>query len=146
MKIHIFLLLVATGFSGLTLGDIYKWIDESGNVHYGDKLPGNAQPVNIGGEVNTVDKQTYDFLPERVQEPAASPSVVMYATSWCGYCRKAREYFKNKGIAYTEYDIEKNPSAKSRYDALGGNGVPLILVGENKLAGFSSQRFEQLYR
>ena len=72
--------------------------------------------------------------------------VVMYSTSWCGYCKKARRYFKSKGIKYVEHDIERSRLAKRAYNRLGGNGVPLIVVGENKMSGFSVRRFDRLYR
>ncbi|WP_198147347.1 glutaredoxin family protein [Gilvimarinus polysaccharolyticus] len=36
----------------------------------------------------------------------APTRVVMYA-SWCGYCKKARRYFRANNIPFTEYDIEK---------------------------------------
>lgn len=45
--------------------------------------------------------------------------VVMYATSWCPYCQQARNYFREQGIAYTEYDIERDAEAKRRYQAFG---------------------------
>ncbi len=67
----------------------------------------------------------------------SSQQVVMYATSWCGYCRKAREYLKRNGIAYVEYDIEKSSEGKRRFAELGGTGVPLILVGTQKIRGWN---------
>ena len=70
----------------------------------------------------------------------------MYSTSWCGYCRQARRYFKSKDIKYIERDIERSRLAKRAYDRLGGNGVPLIVVGENKMSGFSERQFDRLYR
>ena len=73
-------------------------------------------------------------------------NVVMYSTAWCGYCRQARRYFKSKGIQYVERDIERSRLAKRAYDRLGGNGVPLIVVGENKMSGFSVRQFDRLYR
>jgi len=72
-------------------------------------------------------------------------NVVMYSTSWCGYCRQARRYFKSKDIKYVERDIERSRLAKRTYDRLGGNGVPLIVVGENKMSGFSKRQFDRLY-
>jgi glutaredoxin len=70
----------------------------------------------------------------------------MYATSWCGYCKKAREYFRKKNIPYTEYDIEKDEQAKSKYDSFGGRDVPVIFVGQERLNGFSLSRLNQLYQ
>ena len=31
--------------------------------------------------------------------------IVMYSTNWCPYCRKARLFFRQANIPYTEYDI-----------------------------------------
>ena len=74
----------------------------------------------------------------------STPDVVMYATSWCPYCAQARAYFARAGIAYVEHDVEKSASAHVEFKRLGGRGVPLIVVGREKLNGFSEQGFEHL--
>jgi len=71
-----------------------------------------------------------------------SPQVVMYATDWCGYCARARAYFEENGIAYTELDIDKSHAAHAQFKRLGGRGVPLILVGRERVNGFSELAFE----
>jgi glutaredoxin len=75
-------------------------------------------------------------------QPADTVPVVMYATAWCPYCAKARAYFKRTGTSYTEHDIEKSADARAEFKRLGGRGVPLILVGDEKMAGFSELAFE----
>ena len=75
---------------------------------------------------------------------AQSAPVVMYATSWCPYCAKARAYFAKNGIAYVEHDIEKSAAVNAEFKRLGGRGVPLILVGNEKMAGFNELAFESL--
>ena len=84
--------------------------------------------------------------PAKATGAATRAPVTMFATSWCPYCRKAREYFAANNIPYTELDIEKSEDAKQRYRALGGKGVPVILVGEGRLNGFSEQRLAQLLK
>ena len=86
------------------------------------------------------------YVSDQQQKLKEINSVVMYSTSWCGYCRQARRYFKSKGIKYVERDIERSRLAKRAYDRLGGNGVPLIVVGENQMSGFSARKFDRLYR
>ena len=66
----------------------------------------------------------------------------MYVTDWCGYCKQAQSYMRSKGIAYVAYDIEKDSSARQRHKELGGRGVPLIIIGSNKLSGFSADTLE----
>jgi glutaredoxin len=77
--------------------------------------------------------------------PAAAVPVVMYATAWCPYCAKARAYFKRTNTAYVEHDIEKSADAHAEFKRLGGRGVPLILVGNEKLRGFNELAFESAY-
>ncbi len=72
--------------------------------------------------------------------------VVMYATSWCPYCRQARNYFRQQGIPYVEYDIEKDAGARRAYRAFGGQGVPVIFVGKRRMDGFTVDGFKQIYR
>ena len=63
-------------------------------------------------------------------------TVVMYATEWCGYCAKARKFFTDKGIAYTELDAEKDANARRQYLALDSRGYPLIYVGTHRFEGW----------
>ncbi len=76
----------------------------------------------------------------------AQPVVVMYATSWCGYCAQARSFFAANGIQYEERDIEKSSSFHEEHRRLGGQGVPLILVGEEKIGGFNEGRLRSLLK
>lgn len=75
-----------------------------------------------------------------------SRQVVMYATSWCPYCQQARNYFREQGIPYVEYDIEKNEEARRAYKNFGGKMIPVIFVGKRRMNGFSVAGFNKIYR
>lgn len=79
-------------------------------------------------------------------EQQKEQKVVMYATSWCPYCQQARNYFRQQGIPYTEYDIERDADAKRRYQAFGGRGIPVIFVGKRRMNGFSVSAFNKIYQ
>lgn len=67
---------------------------------------------------------------------AASP-VVMYTTSWCPYCARARQLFESKGVPWTEIDIEATAGARAEMQQRSGRtSVPQIFVGERHLGGF----------
>ncbi len=90
----------------------------------------------------------YLYEPAAVEEQGVqvdSP-VVMYSTQWCPYCSKARAYFERHKIAYVEYDIEASAQNRAQFQALNGRGVPLILVGDKRMEGFSVQSFEALLK
>lgn len=62
--------------------------------------------------------------------------VVLYATSWCGYCKLTRELFKDNNIPYKEYDIENSAKGQQKYNKLNVRGVPIIVIGEEVVQGY----------
>jgi glutaredoxin-like YruB-family protein len=78
-------------------------------------------------------------------QPSQAKQVVIYTTSHCPYCVKAKQYFTQKNIRYREIDIEKSTSGDAEFKKLGGTGVPLIMVGNTKLQGFSASKLDQLF-
>jgi glutaredoxin len=135
--------------------EIYKWVDKDGNIHYTDTPPENQQQsLEITGRISSYDSP--EILPADSTENAATHKpgagksarnkrVVMYSAAWCGVCKAAKQYFTEKKIAYTEHDIDRNPKAKADFDKMGGRGVPIILVDNRRMNGFSAGGFEQLY-
>jgi len=119
-------------------GAIYQWKDANGGVHIGDQPPDPSRAQQISVRVNT-----YEGSAVEGQENAfngAGKKVVIYTSSRCGYCKKAKAWFSSKGVAYTEYDVENSNKGQRDYKRLGGRGVPIILVGEQRLNGFSEGR------
>jgi glutaredoxin len=58
--------------------------------------------------------------------------VQMYATSWCGDCRKARDFLDDHGIEYTEINIDHDPEAAAEVvRRMGKRAIPqLVIDGE----------------
>ena len=73
-----------------------------------------------------------------------TPTVVMYATKTCGYCAKARAYFREHGVAWKERDIEASEQAHREWKELGGVGTPLIVIGNERISGFNKARLDAL--
>jgi len=70
------------------------------------------------------------------------PQVVMYGTSSCPACKMARAYFYQHDIPYVEHDIDWSSKAKRQFRKLGGRGVPLILIGTEKIPGWNAYAVE----
>lgn len=131
-----------------SVAQLYKWVDDQGKVYYGDSPPENADLKVITGKVSSftsVTVEPFKYDPNNVTQPTASKSVIMYSTTWCGYCKKAIRHFKKNNISFREYDIEKSAKAAREYKKLKGRGVPLILIGKRRMNGFSAQAFDKLY-
>ena len=98
-----------------------------------------------------LEEYGWDVLTEEEEDARRShfdydgnPRIVMYSTDWCGYCKKAQEYFENKGVDYEEMNIETDMVAKQHYDILGGSGIPLIYVGFKRIQGFNSRDLDEI--
>ncbi|HET9108750.1 MAG TPA: glutaredoxin 3 [Steroidobacteraceae bacterium] len=62
--------------------------------------------------------------------------VVMYATSWCPYCARARQLLERKGVELEEIDIEAVPGARTEMMSRSGRRtVPQIFIGETHVGG-----------
>lgn len=71
--------------------------------------------------------------------------VVIYTTSWCTYCARAKSWMKQNGFAFTECNVETDSRCASELQATGSMGVPVLRVrGELMMDGFSSEEFVAL--
>ena len=124
---------------------LYKWVDANGKVHYGDSPPEDARLQNINGELSSFTNVSVEAFTGSTAF-TSDRKVVMFSTEWCGYCRKARRHFRKHNIAFVERDIEKSEKAARAFKELNGKGVPVILIGEKRMNGFSVSTFDRLYK
>ena len=69
----------------------------------------------------------------------------MYSAPWCAVCKRARQFFKARGIPFRELDIERNAMARRELERMKARGLPVILVDGRRLNGFSEKAFLELY-
>jgi glutaredoxin 3 len=64
------------------------------------------------------------------------PAVVMYTTSWCPYCERARRLLSRKNVAFTEIDVESAPAKRAEMQQKSGRRtVPQIFIGDTHVGG-----------
>lgn len=63
--------------------------------------------------------------------------LVMYSSTTCGYCTKAREYLVENNVPFTELFIDRDAKAKRYYELLEAHGTPLIYIGYRRIDGFN---------
>lgn len=54
--------------------------------------------------------------------------IVMFTTTWCGYCVRLKRYLDREGIAYREVNIEQDPDAAAFVMSVNGGNrtVPTL--------------------
>lgn len=130
---------------------LYKWVDEHGRIHYSDRKPLDTQVESeaVAGSISTYGSPGYSkdvLATPNEKKPARQQRVTLYGTQWCGVCKEAKAYFRKNRIPFTEYDVETTEKGRQDYAKMNGRGVPIILVGDQRMNGFSQRNFEALYR
>lgn len=69
------------------------------------------------------------------QAPEAG-TITMYSTSWCGYCRRLKTQLDEKGIAYTEVNIEEDETSAAFVESVneGSQTVPTVVFPDGSAA------------
>lgn len=76
-----------------------------------------------------------------------APEVIIYSTSWCGFCRSLEQYLTQKKVSYIVKDIEKDESAhKELMEKIGGpanfRGVPTSYIKGEIVLGFDRPKID----
>ena len=99
-------------------------IDKDGIVRYIDIHDIDDQPDNdeVLAELRKIDPEAAAraAAAEPAQEALSTGGVLMYCTSWCPACRRARRFLDERGVEYTEIDINKVPESRPKLRELTG--------------------------
>ncbi|HEX7812619.1 MAG TPA: glutaredoxin family protein [Burkholderiales bacterium] len=117
--------------------DMYKWVDDNGKVHYTDNPPPGKKAKKLDLKVNSISGPAIVSTVGKPGSATSSAKIRLYTTTWCGYCKKAKSYLQARGTPFQEIDVENSAQGRSEFSALGGRGVPVILVGNQRMDGYS---------
>jgi glutaredoxin-like protein NrdH len=86
----------------------------------------------------------------RAVTKGAPMQVKVFALSTCPYCRMAREYMDENGVAYEVTEVDKL-EGQEREDAVaevkrlsGGTSFPVVVVDDEVIVGFNKVRIKEL--
>ena len=116
-------------------GELYRWVDARGKVHYGDMAPPEADQVQVKKFSDTAAPDA--GLSYEARRAHQNFPVTLYVAPNCAEtCDRARELLKKRGIPFSE----KSLKTQGEFDAFkalsGSDGVPTLSVGRNFLKGF----------
>jgi mycoredoxin len=98
-----------------------------------------------GGTLQNRDKISHWLNPPPViAHVAGNYDVVLYTTTWCGYCAKTRKFLSDNHIRYTDFDVEHSEKGRKDYQRLGGNGIPIVVInGDTVIHGYSPEKISE---
>jgi glutaredoxin 3 len=70
--------------------------------------------------------------------------VTIYSTPTCHFCHMAKDFFTEKGIQFTDYNVAGDPVKRQEMIQLTGQlGVPVIVIDGAISVGFDRNRLAQ---
>lgn len=62
--------------------------------------------------------------------------ITVYSTTWCGDCRRAKQFMRERGVQFREVNIDETPGAEAIVLRVndGRRKVPTIQVGDRFFA------------
>ncbi len=70
--------------------------------------------------------------------------VILFSTSTCSWCRRAKRYFRENRVPFKEVNIERDErAARDIQKKTGQTGVPVIKIGNKWIVGFDKERIDK---
>jgi len=71
--------------------------------------------------------------------------IEIFSTPTCHFCSLAKDWFKEKGLSYIEYNVAADiDKRKEMVEMTGQLGVPVIRIGEEVLIGYNPSKMSEI--
>ncbi len=68
-------------------------------------------------------------------------NVTIYSTPTCHFCKMAKDFFAEKNIPFTNYDVATDATKRAEMIELTGQlGVPVIVINDEIMVGFDREK------
>ena len=70
--------------------------------------------------------------------------VLLFSTSTCSWCRRAKRYLKERRVPFKEINIERDANAaRDIVRRTGQRGVPVIRINGRWIVGFDKEQIDK---
>lgn len=87
-----------------------------------------------------------ELAPRVDQLPLGRQDYAVFVTAGCAGCTQAVAFMRQRGLAMEVLDVTRSATAREAYALTGGQGFPLVLVGKQRLTGWSERLFKDALR
>ncbi|MDD5298893.1 MAG: glutaredoxin family protein [Gallionella sp.] len=141
MKRIVLLLICLLGASfSAQAGELYRWVDAHGKVHYGDVIPVGADQIE---EKKFSDAAAPDeYLSYETRRAQQNFPVTLYVADNCAeYCDKARDLLGKRGIPFSEKALRTKEEIDAFKALAGFDSVPALSIGRTILKGLQADQW-----
>lgn len=119
-------------------------------------IPSLTLAASLAGLLASAPIQARDLKTMRAENDLPRPAgvaisgarpdqVVLYCPEVHAACKGLREHLHKSGIDFVDKDPKGDPVAGSEFDALGGQGVPLVVFKHRLMHSYYPTSFDRLY-
>jgi glutaredoxin-like YruB-family protein len=73
--------------------------------------------------------------------------VKVYSTTWCTYCKMAKDFLTEKKIEFEDINVQENPqAAREMIEKSGQTGVPVIEIDGKMVIGFNVEELKKFLK
>ena len=120
--------------------ELYRWVDESGSVHYSD-IP-VAVPSIEKKKLGAGPADPDAGLPYEIRRAKQNFPVVLYVAENCGeICQEARDLLRKRGVPFEEKNLKTQEDFAAFKQLSGNEGVPSLAVGKVWLKGLQARQW-----
>lgn len=70
--------------------------------------------------------------------------VVVFTSNTCPHCYTVKEFLSQKGVEFTEKNVQTDPAARKELIQKGIMAVPVVVIDGETIVGFDRDRIEEL--
>lgn len=77
---------------------------------------------------------------------STQPRIIVFTTTHCPWCKRVKEYLKDKGFRFREVNVERDPEGARELQRRHIMGTPFILIGNQGVVGFDQAKIDKLLK
>jgi glutaredoxin len=141
MKHILILVAILATIGAVHAGELYRWVDKNGVVHYGDSPQAEDAErikIHVQSEETPASGVAAD-IPYEARMAAKHFPVTLYVFVGCDeLCKQAHAYLDKRKVPYTEHVIRTEKAFEEFKKSSGMDALPVLTVGRKWLRGFDS--------
>jgi glutaredoxin len=126
----------------LTQAQMYRWVDESGSVHFSDRIPPSGAK-DVQKKSMPAAQSSTASLPYALQQAVGNFPVTLYTSEVCKEtCSRARALLDKRGVPYSEVTVRTESELAQLKRLSGDVVVPVMTVGHEVYKGFERGNYQ----